>query len=64
MFKLPLAALAVLAAAAPMAGAAGQAPKKLSLVPGEREPAFGALEIAGLLEHARERALGGGILGQ
>ncbi|HEY0484222.1 MAG TPA: tetratricopeptide repeat protein [Kofleriaceae bacterium] len=33
------AALALVAAAAPLAGAAGDAPKKLSLVPGEHEPA-------------------------
>src|SRR5262249_18546923 len=49
MLKLPLAALAVLAAAAPMAGAAGTPPKKLSLVPGEREPAQSDLPSAAML---------------
>ncbi|HEU4732497.1 MAG TPA: DUF2135 domain-containing protein [Kofleriaceae bacterium] len=39
MSKLPLAALAVLAAAAPLARAAGDPPRHLSLVPGEHEPA-------------------------
>lgn len=55
MFKLPLAALAVLAAAAPMAGAAGQAPKKLSLVPGEREPAQTDLPSAAMLGELRKK---------
>jgi tetratricopeptide (TPR) repeat protein len=55
MFKLPLAALAVLAAAAPMAGAAGEAPKKLSLVPGEREPAQSDLPSAAMLGELRRK---------
>ena len=39
MSKITLAAVAVLATAAPLAGAASDAPRKLSLVPGDREPA-------------------------
>jgi tetratricopeptide (TPR) repeat protein len=55
MSKLPLAALAILAVAAPIAGAAGQAPKKLSLVPGEREPAQTDLPSAATLVELRRR---------
>jgi len=57
MFKLPLAALAVLAAAAPIAGAAGEAPKKLSLVPGEREPAQSDAPSAATLLELRKKVV-------
>ncbi|HEX8111034.1 MAG TPA: hypothetical protein VF516_25060, partial [Kofleriaceae bacterium] len=57
MSKLPLAALAILAAAAPLAGAAGEAPKKLSLVPGEREPAQIDLPGAAMLVELRQKVV-------
>ena len=55
MSKLPLAALAVLVAAAPLASAAGEAPKKLSLVPGDHEPAQTDRPTAAILSELRAK---------
>lgn len=53
MLKRPLAALAVLAAAAPLAGAAGTPPKKL--IAGEREPAQTDLPSTAMLAELRDK---------
>ena len=57
MSKLSLAAIAFVAAAAPMAGAAVEPPKKLSLVPGEREPAQTDLPSAETLRELRRQVV-------